>query len=361
MSNYLNPLITIGLPVFNGGEHIREAIDSILAQSFSQFRLIISDNCSTDNTYLIINEYKAKDPRISVVRHPSNIGGLENLLHLTKNIETPYFMWFAHDDVMENNFLEVCVKIFTEDSDIDMAFTGIRNIDINGNSIREYPDYHKIPHETSVIGLIKFIFEPEYHGQANLIYSLYKTTFLIKSLKQNINTLKTEWGPDVAFLFSLLASGAKIKISEKVLFNKRSFQPPSEVGTQLSVPTSYIHCSVESFNYHSLRNSLFTSTIQHKRSSILILAIVIRQLYLSTIRLNFNIKNSFFPNTFAHISIKTSVSFHKFRHRINLGLRKIKGTYNIVFHKVNIAGLYAAKKIPLLKRIKRFIFKNDRQ
>ena len=58
------PKISIGMPVYNGEKYIKGAIDSLLAQTFTDFELIISDNCSTDKTSQICNEYALKDSRI---------------------------------------------------------------------------------------------------------------------------------------------------------------------------------------------------------------------------------------------------------------------------------------------------------
>ena len=69
-----NPKVSIGLPVRNGGRHLGEAIDSILAQTFADFELIISDNASTDDTAAICATYAARDPRVRVIRQERNIG-----------------------------------------------------------------------------------------------------------------------------------------------------------------------------------------------------------------------------------------------------------------------------------------------
>jgi len=58
--------ISLGLPVFNGEDYLRDCIDAILAQSFRDFELVISDNASTDSTGRICREYAAYDPRIRV-------------------------------------------------------------------------------------------------------------------------------------------------------------------------------------------------------------------------------------------------------------------------------------------------------
>jgi cellulose synthase/poly-beta-1,6-N-acetylglucosamine synthase-like glycosyltransferase len=69
------PKVSIGLAVFNGENYIREAIDSILAQTFTDFELIISDNASTDRTKEICKEYESKDSRTEYYRNPSNTQG----------------------------------------------------------------------------------------------------------------------------------------------------------------------------------------------------------------------------------------------------------------------------------------------
>lgn len=69
------PLISIGLPVYNGERHIRQALDSLLAQNYGDFELIISDNASTDETQQICLEYAARDERIRYYRNERDMGG----------------------------------------------------------------------------------------------------------------------------------------------------------------------------------------------------------------------------------------------------------------------------------------------
>lgn len=98
-------LVTIGLPVYNGANYIREAIDSVLNQTYKNFELIISDNGSTDDTEKICREYAAKDSRIRYVRHNENRGGYFNYGYCVEEAEGLYFNWIAHDDVLEKDFL----------------------------------------------------------------------------------------------------------------------------------------------------------------------------------------------------------------------------------------------------------------
>jgi glycosyltransferase involved in cell wall biosynthesis len=72
------PLISIGMPAYNGEQYIRKALDSLLAQDYGNFELIISDNASTDATLQICREYAEKDQRIRVCVQSRNIGPIAN-------------------------------------------------------------------------------------------------------------------------------------------------------------------------------------------------------------------------------------------------------------------------------------------
>jgi glycosyltransferase involved in cell wall biosynthesis len=107
-----NPLVSIGLPVFNGQRYIQEAIDSILAQTFTDFELIICDNASTDETGAICRQYAEKDARIRYHRNDINIGMAPNFNRVFELSTGPLFKWAAFDDTLAANYLEICVEAF---------------------------------------------------------------------------------------------------------------------------------------------------------------------------------------------------------------------------------------------------------
>lgn len=92
------PKVSIGMPVYNGGRFIRKALDSLLAQTFTDFELIISDNASTDATQEICMEYAARDNRIGYIRQPINMGGFLNFKFVLEQAKGEYFKWCAADD-----------------------------------------------------------------------------------------------------------------------------------------------------------------------------------------------------------------------------------------------------------------------
>ena len=72
------PLISVGMPVYNGEAYLRDALDSLLSQTFRDFELIISDNASLDTTEAICREYAGSDSRIRYIRQTENLGAAAN-------------------------------------------------------------------------------------------------------------------------------------------------------------------------------------------------------------------------------------------------------------------------------------------
>ena len=128
------PAVTIGLPVYNGEDYLGEAIDSILAQTFVDFELVISDNGSTDSTERICEEFAARDDRIRYVRTGTNRGGSWNFHRVLELADGAYFRWAAHDDTIRPSYLERCVKVLDDDPSVVLCHTAVEIIDANGIS-----------------------------------------------------------------------------------------------------------------------------------------------------------------------------------------------------------------------------------
>ncbi len=106
-----NPIVSIGLPVYNGEQTIRKSIESVLSQTLTNFELIISDNASTDSTHEICKEFEKIDKRIRYVRQENNMGAWWNFNFVLKEAKCDYFMWNAADDQMSNNYLESNLEV----------------------------------------------------------------------------------------------------------------------------------------------------------------------------------------------------------------------------------------------------------
>lgn len=126
------------MPVYNGEKYIKEAIDSILAQTFKDFELIICDNASTDNTQAICESFQ--DNRIKYFRNTENMGAAWNYNHAEDLACGEYFKWAAHDDVLAPEFLAECVDALDSHPNAVMAYTWIEKIDAHGQSLGIHRD-----------------------------------------------------------------------------------------------------------------------------------------------------------------------------------------------------------------------------
>lgn len=134
------PRVSIGLPIYNAERYLAEAIDSILAQTYTDFELIISDNASTDRTQEIALEFAAADTRIRYVRHDSNRGAAFNFNYVVHHTDGEFFHWAAHDDVLAPTFLEKCLAGFEASPGAVLVFPQTALIDEQGSYLRSYTE-----------------------------------------------------------------------------------------------------------------------------------------------------------------------------------------------------------------------------
>jgi len=131
--------VTIGLPIYNGKNYLVETIESILAQTYTDFELVISDNASTDETEGICREYVAKDERIRYFRNNVNLGAAANYNRAFELGRGLYFKWAAHDDLLAPTFLERCVEALDNDPDVVLAYARAKAIDAKGGIVEHIP------------------------------------------------------------------------------------------------------------------------------------------------------------------------------------------------------------------------------
>ncbi|WP_179862377.1 glycosyltransferase family 2 protein [Longibacter salinarum] len=127
------PYVSIGLPVYNGETYVREAIESILSQTYENFELIISDNASTDDTGAICRRFASKDPRVHYRCNRRNLGAAPNFNRTLALARGAYFKWAAHDDFLEPTYLEKCVEVLDADSSVVLCAPRTRVIRADGS------------------------------------------------------------------------------------------------------------------------------------------------------------------------------------------------------------------------------------
>lgn len=166
------PAVTIGLPLYNDAAYLSRALDSLLAQSFTDFQIVISDNGSTDSSPDICAEYLRRDRRIEYFRHPRNQGPMENFLFLLHGARSPFFMWAASDDEWHPDFLRLCVEALRADPGCAVAFGRFLTIDENGDPVGRVLDFD-FSGSTPLIRLLRFSGN-FYPGRDAFWYGLYR-------------------------------------------------------------------------------------------------------------------------------------------------------------------------------------------
>jgi glycosyltransferase involved in cell wall biosynthesis len=134
----VTPTVSIGLAVFNGENYLVQSIQSILDQTFDDYELIISDNCSTDRTEQICREFSSKSDKITYYRQPWNMGAAANFEFVFQKSRGKYFKWQGHDDYAHPLYLEKCVARFEQDPDAVLCQSHVELIDENGKQLGVY-------------------------------------------------------------------------------------------------------------------------------------------------------------------------------------------------------------------------------
>ena len=178
-----SPLVSIGMPVYNGKLFLCQALDSLLAQDYVNFELIISDNASTDGTQEICKEYVERDNRVRYYRNKVNMGATWNGNRVFELSTGKYFMWGSHDDYWDSKYINTCLQTLKTSKNIVLAGTICRSIDSDTNQLRfvdkgfstiglnpsqRFIRYKSIIHSGSHIG--------------GIFYGLYKKDVLSKTM-----------------------------------------------------------------------------------------------------------------------------------------------------------------------------------
>jgi glycosyltransferase involved in cell wall biosynthesis len=175
------PTVSIGLPVYNGENYLKEAINSILSQTFNDFELIISDNASIDNTNAICRSFASNDLRIRYHRNEINMGAAWNFNQVFHLARGEYFQWACHDDVWTPTLLERYVEVLDQMPHVVLCYSKTIFINEKGEPVRSLigrPDLHdKSPHKR-FLSFLKYHISP---NECNPVLGLFRTNILKNS------------------------------------------------------------------------------------------------------------------------------------------------------------------------------------
>jgi len=243
LSGYV-PAVSIGMPVYNGEKFIREALDSLLAQTFSDFELIISDNASTDNTEKICQEYLSRDSRIKYIRQDFNKGPGANFRFVLEKSVGTFFMWAACDDTWESNWLEILISELKKD---DIAIRGLAKItNPAGILLGSLPvkNFQKME-------IFRVFLDNEKNGKVFHIYGLFWKN---KLLSVPFDVVESDmYAADVIFIFQLIQYGNLRCVSKTAQFYRRHDMGTGALQTKKQNNLRRIVCcayDLDFYKYH---------------------------------------------------------------------------------------------------------------
>jgi glycosyltransferase involved in cell wall biosynthesis len=126
-------LLVVGVPVFNEARYLLECLQSLEAQSWTDFAVLIADNGSTDESQAIAREFCDRDSRFHLHVHKSNIGSLANFKFLRDATRSPLFMWLGAHDLLQPEFLSETIAAHRADPSLTLAYSWMRMIDTDGS------------------------------------------------------------------------------------------------------------------------------------------------------------------------------------------------------------------------------------
>jgi len=133
------PLVTIAIPTYNRADsYLKLALESAINQTYPNIEIVVSDNCSTDGTETVVKSFS--DPRIRYFRQPENIGPNNNFNFCVEQAKGHYFLLLQDDDLIDQDFVDTCMRAANYRTDIGIIRTGTRLIDAQGNVLKERPN-----------------------------------------------------------------------------------------------------------------------------------------------------------------------------------------------------------------------------
>jgi glycosyltransferase involved in cell wall biosynthesis len=133
------PLVTIAIPTYNRAAFsLAQALRCALAQTYPELEILVSDNCSTDDTEHLVRSFD--DRRIRYVRQAENIGANNNFNYCINEARGVYFLLFHDDDMIDPDLVDVCMTAAGDAETIGLVRAGTRLIDADGAILEEYPN-----------------------------------------------------------------------------------------------------------------------------------------------------------------------------------------------------------------------------
>lgn len=206
------PVVSVGMPVYNGERYVATAIDSVLAQTFPNFELVICDNGSTDGTEAICRDRAARDRRIRYCRNEVNIGAAGNFCRVFELSTGRYFRWLSADDYMAPAALRQCLAALDAEPLAVLACGKVALVGADGEVLAPYAEAQSLEYASPVD---RFRAVTEQDPMCNAVYGLMRREVLRRT-----RLLGAFSGSDCTLLAELSLYGRFVEVPEVLFFRR---------------------------------------------------------------------------------------------------------------------------------------------
>jgi len=260
-----NPLVSIITPVYNHEKFIGDTINSIINQTYQNWEMLVVDDCSTDRSWEIIQEYAGKDSRIKAFRNTENKGLIPNWKFLIDNSKGEYIAFLEGDDIFYKNNLAKKIEIFEKFPDVGMVYCNFNVISENGEVIIKN---HKLFQRVRVYKN-EYIEPSEYLGSKYHLINSYSQVMIKRLVIKKTGYPRTFCPLEKIFLPSdwdfnfRISTENKIYYIEDILFGYRKHSSNSSYDAI----TAYRHMSfvLDDYRKKFIKNSEVIKAIQYKQ------------------------------------------------------------------------------------------------
>lgn len=251
------PAVTLGMPIYNGAQYLEASLDSLLAQTFGDFEIVISDNGSEDRTEAICRHYAAADARIRYVRHDVNRGAAWNHNFVIKEARGRFFRWHHADDLCEPRHLERCVAALEADPTLVLAYPRTLLIDGASRVTGRYDDrldLHETASHARVAHLLANVF------LCNPILGLIRTDVLRRTA-----LLGSYLRSDHVLLAELAMAGRWVEVPEALFYRRIHAGKSTEANRSLQDRAAWFDPRLRSKKFFWPNLRLFAEHLQAVR------------------------------------------------------------------------------------------------
>ena len=206
----MGPLVSIGCAVYNGEATLERALSRVVAQDYANLEILVSDDCSTDSSRAIYEEFARKDPRIKILRNDENVGVTRNFNRLVRESTGKYFMWADQDDIRETTFVSKAVAALEADPEAVICHSQTGVFMGDPDDVKYIITLYGVDGvRNRVLRYLKFL---NYYSDT-VLYGLIRAEALKKT-----ELYRQDLGSANALLFDLLLMGKFIQLPEVLYY-----------------------------------------------------------------------------------------------------------------------------------------------